>query len=59
MQVAQEVIVAERLGQRASRARIARATQLPAIINRAFSAIEKQLKKTVALRRHQVSAGSP
>ena len=28
-------------------------TQLPAIINEAFGAIEKQLKKTVALRRHE------
>ena len=27
-------------------------TQLPAVINQAFGAIEKQLKKTVALRRH-------
>jgi cold shock CspA family protein len=27
-------------------------TQLPAVINQAFTAIEKQLKKTVALRRH-------
>src|SRR3954468_16048171 len=27
-------------------------TQLPAVINEAFGAIEKQLKKTVALRRH-------
>jgi ribosomal subunit interface protein len=28
-------------------------TQLPAVINQAFGAIEKQLKKTVALRRHE------
>ena len=28
-------------------------TQLPALINQAFGAIEKQLKKTVALRRHE------
>lgn len=28
-------------------------TQLPAVINEAFGAIEKQLKKTVALRRHE------
>lgn len=28
-------------------------TQLPAVINQAFTAIEKQLKKTVALRRHE------
>lgn len=27
-------------------------TQLPAVINEAFTAIEKQLKKAVALRRH-------
>lgn len=27
-------------------------TQLPAVINEAFGALEKQLKKTVALRRH-------
>jgi ribosomal subunit interface protein len=31
-------------------------TQLPAVINQAFSAIEKQLKKTVALRRHDEKA---
>ena len=30
-------------------------TQLPAIINEAFAAIEKQLKKTVALRRQPVA----
>jgi len=29
------------------------ATQLPAVINEAFGAIERQLKKTVALRRHE------
>ncbi|HZS67235.1 MAG TPA: hypothetical protein VFA72_08985, partial [Burkholderiales bacterium] len=37
-------------------------TQLPAIINQAFGAIEKQLKKTVALRRHEEKlhdAGEP
>src|SRR5438067_36604 len=36
-------------------------TQLPAIINEAFGAIEKQLKKTVALRRHEekVHDGEP
>jgi ribosomal subunit interface protein len=36
-------------------------TQLPAIINEAFGAIEKQLKKTVALRRHEekVRHGKP
>jgi len=28
-------------------------TQLPAVINEAFGAIEKQLKKTMALRRHE------
>src|ERR671929_1975149 len=28
-------------------------TQLPAVINEAFGAIEKQLKKTKALRRHE------
>ena len=28
-------------------------TQLPAVINEAFGAIERQLKKTVALRRHE------
>ena len=28
-------------------------TQLPAVINQAFGAIEKQLKKTMALRRHE------
>lgn len=27
-------------------------TQLPAVINQAFAALERQLKKTVALRRH-------
>lgn len=34
---------------------------MPAIINQAFSAIEKQLKKTVALRRHEgkVHDGEP
>ena len=31
-------------------------TQLPAVINQAFSAMEKQLKKTVALRRHDEKA---
>ena len=31
-------------------------TQLPAVINQAFSAIERQLKKTVALRRHDEKA---
>jgi cold shock CspA family protein len=31
-------------------------TQLPAMINQAFSAIEKQLKRTVALRRHDEKA---
>jgi cold shock CspA family protein len=31
-------------------------TQLPAVINQAFTAIEKQLKKTVALRRHDEKA---
>jgi ribosomal subunit interface protein len=31
-------------------------TQLPAVINEAFGAIEKQLKKTVALRRHEEKA---
>jgi ribosomal subunit interface protein len=36
-------------------------TQLPALINQAFGAIEKQLKKTVALRRHdeKVHNGKP
>jgi ribosomal subunit interface protein len=36
-------------------------TQLPAIINEAFGAIEKQLKKTVALRRYEekVHDGAP
>ena len=36
-------------------------SQLPAIINEAFGAIEKQLKKTVALRRHEEKAhdGAP
>ncbi len=37
-------------------------TQLPAIINQAFGAIEKQLKKTAALRRHEEKvhdAGEP
>jgi cold shock CspA family protein len=36
-------------------------TQLPAVINQAFAAIEKQLKKTVALRRHddQRTDGQP
>src|SRR5439155_1149861 len=36
-------------------------TQLPAIINEAFGVIEKQLKKTVALRRHdeKVHDGEP
>jgi ribosomal subunit interface protein len=31
-------------------------TQLPAVINEAFGALEKQLKKTVALRRHDEKA---
>jgi cold shock CspA family protein len=31
-------------------------TQLPAVINQAFAAIEKQVKKTVALRRHDEKA---
>jgi cold shock CspA family protein len=31
-------------------------TQLPAVINQAFGAIEKLLKKTVALRRHDAKA---
>lgn len=31
-------------------------TQMPALINLAFGAIERQLKKTVALRRHEEKA---
>jgi ribosomal subunit interface protein len=36
-------------------------TQLPAVINEAFGAIEKQIKRTVELRRHEEKArnGSP